>query len=195
MTKVFDPGFGQKLLHILQARGTSPSVEDDLSVLGLVISIPAADVLENAARAPSGFEIVTLANPAAGADWSFTVPSDRIWVPYLLSATLTTSAAVANRGPRLRVLNESAVFVAFASAPKQSDSAHALQPASEANVWSWAKGIGGATLMNAGDNYHQQTLGDLALLPGWRLDVNTLVLQAGDQWSAIIMQVQSLRVV
>ena len=192
MTRVHDPGFSQKLLHLLQARGTSPSVDTDLEVLGLVISVPAEKVLENAAVAPQGFELNTLADPVAGADWTFVVPSDRIWVPQLLKARLTTSAAVANRTPLLEVRNEASTLVTILE-PKSSDSAGAFQAASRIFDWSWARLLGGAAIHNTGDGVSTQALPDLVLPPGFRLTMRTLVLQAGDQWSSIIMLVQSLR--
>jgi len=189
---VRDPGFAQKVLHLLQARGTSPAVTNELGLLGFVVTIPAADVLENAAKAPQGFEVVTLANPAAGADWTFVVPSDRIWVPQLLKARLTTAVAAANRAPLLEVRDAAATLVTILE-PKSADSVGAVQPASRIFDWSWARLLGGAAVLNTGDGVSTQALPDLVLPPGFQLGMRTIVLQAADQWSAIIMLVQSLR--
>jgi len=189
---VRDPGFAQKILHLLQARGTSPAVTNELGLLGFVVTIPAADVLENAAKAPQGFEAVTLVNPAAGADWAFVVPSDRIWVPQALSARLVSSAAAGNRTPLLEVRDAAATLVAIFE-PKSSDSTGAFQPVSRTFDWSWGRLLGGAAIHNTGDGISSQALPDLVLPPGFRLTMRTLALAAGDQWSNIIMLVQSLR--
>lgn len=50
-----------------------------------------------------GFAAFTVAQPAAGADWSFTVPTGLCYKFETLFFTLTTSAVVANRVLRLQI--------------------------------------------------------------------------------------------
>ena len=46
-------------------------------------------------------QAIPVAQPAAGADWTLTVPGGHLYVPLALGFTLATSAAVANRLVRL----------------------------------------------------------------------------------------------
>jgi hypothetical protein len=52
---------------------------------------------------PGNILTVTLGNPGAGADWSFALPTNTRWRLQSFRATLTTSAAVANRLVRVHV--------------------------------------------------------------------------------------------
>src|SRR6516162_1693189 len=45
---------------------------------------------------------VAITTPAAGANWTVTVPGGRMWRPIAINATLVTSAAVANRIPGIQ---------------------------------------------------------------------------------------------
>ncbi len=47
--------------------------------------------------------LINIANPAAGVDWTVTIPINTRWNLRHVFATLTTSAAAANRNPRLQV--------------------------------------------------------------------------------------------
>jgi len=58
--------------------------------------------------------VVTVADPAAGADWSTTVPASTEWEVLNVSARLTTSADVADRYPEFRVLASAVPLGVFA---------------------------------------------------------------------------------
>lgn len=59
-------------------------------------------------------EYITVANPAAGAEWIYTVPAGVILCPITVRCTLTTAVAVANRYNR--ILFSDATPVALAAA-------------------------------------------------------------------------------
>lgn len=125
---------------------------------------------------------VTGAAPAAGADWSITVPAGHAYRLLAVTATLTTSATVADRTPRFRLSDGDAVFLDIPAV--------AVQAASLAGVFSWARNLGSYALGSA------QAVGipDLILQPGWIASVLTDNLDSGDAWSAPIALVDDMTV-
>lgn len=114
-----------------------------------------------------------VSNPAAGADWSQSVPGSHLWTVRAVTATLATSAVVANRQARL-ILGDGTNTFATLTAP-------AVQAASLTHVYTWAIGVTPVAL-------GLQQLSAMAILDlpvGWTIGVSTLALDAGDQWSAI----------
>lgn len=114
--------------------------------------------------------------PGAGADFSFVVPGNEVWVVHYVKALLTPSAGVANRAPALAMTNGTDVA--------------ALLPvgnvivASNATTVTWGWNLSTSASANtptvAGD------MGDLPILQGqWQLNSVTTNIQAADQWSAI----------
>lgn len=114
-----------------------------------------------------------VASPAAGADWSQTVPASHLWQLLTVTATLTTSAVAGNRQARLALGDGTNPF-AVLTAP-------AVQAASLAHVYTWAVGMTPLAL----GLQQLQALPPIALGNGWTISVSTLALDAGDQWSAI----------
>lgn len=118
--------------------------------------------------------IVSLvANPAAGADWSQSVPAGHLWQLLGVTATLTTSAAVANRAVALVLGDGTNPFLTIP--------APAVQAASLAGVYSWA-GEGGGYAVGV---RQLAPLPGLTLPPAWTLGSSTLLVDVGDQWSAV----------
>lgn len=123
---------------------------------------------------------VLVAAPAAGADWSVRVPVAEAWMVRGLTATLVTSAVVANRAPRLEVADEQDVISRFqpGRAPAASQTTR------------WGLVIGGPSSANT-----SSTIGtwggptELLIHPGRILQVVTENLDVGDQWSAIALDV------
>ncbi len=118
---------------------------------------------------------VQVANPAAGADWTFTVPTTTRMRIVSLAATLTTAVAVANREPQIIIDDgvntywEAEVAVNI--------------PASTVNVIT-------ATALSIPNGIVTTTqnipIPPALILPnGHRLRTNTVGIQAADQWSAI----------
>lgn len=114
-----------------------------------------------------------VAAPAAGADWSQTIPAGHLWRPFSVTAQLLTSAAVANRQAVL-VLGDGTNTFAFLSAP-------AVQAASTTVVYTWADI---STVLALGAR-QLAPLSDIDLPPGWTIGVATALLDVADQWSAI----------
>lgn len=125
---------------------------------------------------PGNVSSWNVGNPAAGADWSKTIGSGTRWLLRSLNAQLVTSAAVANRVIRSQLLDGGGNLV-FQGAPS------AVVPASTtvqvtANTNMAISTVDGTTIAVP-----------LPVTPvlsaGFRVQVNTLALQAGDQWSNI----------
>ena len=114
------------------------------------------------------------ANPAAGADWQ-TNPNQASQL-IAVTATLVTSATVANRLPALQ-LKDNAGHV-LAQLPAQ-----AVQAAGATIIYVW------------GQNQPYTVANGLSLAPvpagivmaaNWTVGTSTTALQVGDQWSAIV---------
>ena len=123
---------------------------------------------------------VTIATPAAGANWSITVPAGASWTLNSVRATLATSAAVANRVPDLQIKDGSGNIVMDALAG-------VAQTASLTDVWNWSAGAATSTVLGA-----TNTVGlpaGFKLNAGWVIQQATAGLQAADQWSGIALAV------
>lgn len=111
--------------------------------------------------------------PAAGADWSLAVPAGSVYGLISVQASLTTSATVADRAPRLQLTDGDAIYLDL---PPQ-----AVQAASLTGRFAWVQGM--STYGSAGG----QVVGMPALLlqPGWTLGTSTDNIDTTDQWSAV----------
>jgi hypothetical protein len=123
---------------------------------------------------------VTVANPAAGADWSVTVPAGVQWVLQRVRAVLTTAAGGGNRTPDLQILDAAANLVL--EAPGGANQAGGL---TESWVWS----TGATTTTTAGSTNMVNLPTNVRLLPNWVVRTVTANLAAGDQWSSIVLSV------
>jgi hypothetical protein len=123
---------------------------------------------------------VTISNPAAGANWSITVPAGAAWVLLSARATLATSVTVASRVPDLRVQDGSGNTLLDAQAG-------VAQTASLTDAWNWAPGNVTATVLSAVNLVALPTA--FRLNAGWVIQQVTTGLQAADQWSAIALSV------
>ena len=73
------------------------------------------DDLAIADIAPTVYDVIKLANPAAGVDFSFVVPGQQIWEVQTVTGVLTTSAAVANRRAQIVVDDQTTTVGQFPS--------------------------------------------------------------------------------
>jgi len=122
---------------------------------------------------------VQVANPAAGADWVTSVPAGARWLVQSVRAVLTASAAVANRIVHL-VITDGGGNTLFNVA------ASGNQVAGQAIGWSACGGVQAALNDGAG----LLPLPDVAsYLQGWTIGTATTAKDAGDQWSAISLNV------
>ena len=118
---------------------------------------------------------ITGSTPAAGADISEIVPSNRRWNLLAFHATLTTSAAVANRQP-LFFLDDGASTFYFGEPLFSIVAALVVHVTATPNIPSQAP-LQSFTIFG--------TLPlPILLKAGYRIHTNTSSIQAGDQWSA-----------
>ncbi len=125
---------------------------------------------------PGNLYKVSLANPAAGADFAFSVPLGARWRWVSLAAVLTASATVGNRIVHgvVQDVGGNTVFNA---------SQVTAQTAGQAITYSFAPGL---TSQNINDGAALVTLpGGLWLQGGAQIKSSTTGILAGDQWSAI----------
>ena len=115
------------------------------------------------------------ANPAVGADWVTNPPSLRQIVS--VAATLTTSVTAANRLPNLQIKDNAGHTLV--SLPASS-----VQAASLVEQYVWGVNLPFAS----GNNLNLVPIPTgIVLAPTWSLGTSTTLLQAGDQWSAIVI--------
>lgn len=120
---------------------------------------------------------VPVASPAAGADWTLTVPAGHLYQLLAVFATLTTSAVAATRIARLTLSDG---VRTLADVPPISSQITTLVrrylwlPAGQA----YATGLGILS-----------PLPDLTLAAGWTVGTTTDAIDAGDQWSGIFVHV------
>jgi hypothetical protein len=132
---------------------------------------------------PGAILRVTIANPAAGADFSFQ-PADALrWRVQSLKATLTTSAAAGNRSVHNLVSDS-------AGNPYWNQPAQTTQGPGLAVQYSFAPGV---TPIVVADGAAVLSLpANLILAQRHQIQSLTTGLLAGDQWSAISMGVEQL---
>ena len=120
----------------------------------------------------------TVAQPAAGADWTWTVPSSTAYQIQSIRAQLVTSSTVAARQPLLKILDLSGNVVLEAPAT-------GTQAASLTQDYDWTAGAPSAAVSD-GVVVTELPQG-LILEAGWTVQTVTAALQAGDQWSLIVV--------
>lgn len=124
-----------------------------------------------------------IANPAAGAEFTFTNATMTRLRVTSISATLTTAVAAANRMANV-VIDDGANIVAQLPA-------FSLQAASLAFVYTGSSGVAG--YLAPGTTVVIGFPSDLMLAASWRIRSLTTAIQAADQWSNIWMSVQEWR--
>jgi hypothetical protein len=117
--------------------------------------------------------VVTVPQPAAGADWSLIVPAGSVYELVSVYGSLTTSAVVADRGARLQLGDGHATYLDLAP--------QAVQAASLTNRYAWAAGM--STF--SADSGQVMGLPRLYLEPGWTLGSATDGIDVADQWSTV----------
>jgi len=121
--------------------------------------------------------VLTVAAPAAGADWSLTVPAGHIYEVLSIQASLVTSAAVATRQVSLTLSNGVAVFLTLAAGFSQLTGL--------TRRYAWYPFANPYTVLPDGINEIPTTiLQGLSIIAS-----STALIDAGDQWSAVKLQV------
>lgn len=171
-------------LEIKRGQGASDNTLGDVLLQGYPGAIgaiayprsPIASALDGRGR----MRAITVANPAAGADFALAVPAGLQWILRGVTASLATAIAVANRAADL-VITDGASHVVLSSA------ASFVQAASLTEAYSWFNGANqaAATFTNGGG-----LPAELRMLPTWTVGSSTAAIAAADQWSAIVVTVE-----
>lgn len=127
------------------------------------------------------FTVVNVANPAAGVDWTTTVPAGNTWQVQAITATLTTAVAAGSRGPSFGFDNGSVTL------GRQGN--NSLIAASTTGIVSMGIGMSVAVDIVSPTQLTSAGLWNTTLGAGFRVFSNTINIQAADQWSAINLYV------
>ena len=123
---------------------------------------------------------IAIANPAAGADWSQTVPAGVTWILRAVTATLTTAVSVAARQASLQVTDATPHLLL--DSPGGSTEAASL-----GDVYSWFNGGGGFI---EGLSVAGGLPAEFRCPAGWIVQTKTANIQAADQWSNVVLTVE-----
>lgn len=116
---------------------------------------------------------VVLAQPAAGLDFTVTVPAGVRWKIKSVANNLVTSAAAANRLVQAEISDSS--FLALGFVPP-----FAIVPASSNGNFVWGEGL---AYGGSGTGFQGVPIfTDLVLGPGWHFSTFTQNIQAADRW-------------
>lgn len=132
---------------------------------------------------------VAPANPAAGADWKVTVTAGKRWRLYSITSFLSTSAAVATRVAEflLKSQDVNIIYRVGDQAGGDGQTANSNLRHVLASCWSnVVRQTGGA----GGQAYNAYPLPVIELIGGDTIGSFTSSIQAADQWSAIVLQVE-----
>jgi hypothetical protein len=154
----------------------------DYTTLTEPIGWPGGRVL-NLADGPGAMALFTVGNPAAGADWSFTLTANQKMRIQSFNAQLVTSATVANRIVRTLVNPAGNINPVWQAPPSQ------VIPASTTAQVSAASGQFTATTDTTTVNVALPS--PLLMGPTDVVQVKTLNLQVGDQWSNIAIHAEA----
>jgi len=124
---------------------------------------------------------VAIAQPAAGAEWTITVPGYAYWRVLSIAAQLTASAVAASRSPRINVASSEGIFLTCSSPSNQT--ANQIVTYCVAN-------FGLNAILNNNRVVLGMPLDRLWLQPGWTIKSQTTQIDAGDQWANIIAYVE-----
>ena len=124
----------------------------------------------------------SVGNPAAGADWSYSVATGtRTWI-HSITAMLTASATVANRQPQFTLQDPTGNTI-------WSLAAIAAQTASQACQYNLGEALTLAQDVNK--NFTISMPSEIYLAGTFKVFVTTTGIQAADQWSGINIQYES----
>lgn len=172
-------------LEVGRGAGSQDLTEGHLLIAGYPGSFAALGYPQTQPLPPNagaGFtRSVTVTNPAAGADWSITVPTGASWTLNGVSALFTASAAVANRLPEI-------VLVSPGGTNLFVGTQNTFVTASQAITF--MTGGNQVTLMPNANLAYVATNTSIRLQAGAVIKSVTTGIQAGDQWSNIVLQVQ-----
>lgn len=124
-----------------------------------------------------------VANPAAGSDWSVTVPGGVMWRVVSAIARFTTSATVANRSVSFTVMVDGLLVYRTAAFSPITASSAAVVSLLPGSAQAGAAGTAGLNVFNVPDTW---------LTPGCVLSSLTGGIDPADQYSAIAVWIEEL---
>ncbi len=125
---------------------------------------------------------ILLTTPAAGAEFTQTVPTGKIWRIRMVRGTLTTAVAVATRIVALLFNDGTNIYAIFP--------VNTTQAASLTRNYNFAPGAANESTQQAVGLEITQSIPNLDLLAGYFFRSSTFNLQAADQWSGIIVAIE-----
>lgn len=128
-------------------------------------------------------QVIPVAAPAAGAQWTKAVPGDQAWIIRSVLAKLVTSGVAGTRSIALTFDDQTNVFAAATAA--------ATQITGLTQTYAWMTDFGPNAVGVAG-GFVSSALPELVLPPGFRINSAASAFDAGDQWSGIFLLVESL---
>jgi hypothetical protein len=181
------PSFGSVWVAVDLVRGTASQAQvlQSLCFTYLTANVPASFPYAQTMTpldGPGNFRSIQVASPAAGAEFSQTVPTNARWELVSVQAQLVTAVGGGNRLARL-IIDDGAnnlVVVPALSA----------QAASLTVGYSWGQGQGGPVIANDTAFFSGPFPNDAYLPASSRVRSSTNGIAGGDQWSAINMMVR-----
>jgi hypothetical protein len=137
--------------------------------------------IHDSTEGPGAIVNTSIANPAAGVDWVYTVPLQHRARIMAIRAVLQTSATVATRSALMQCL-DSAGNVLLTIEPAASQAASLL--------WAYNYAPGMPSLAVVANNMKCPFPENMILTAGQKVSPTTLSIQAADQWSAIWVTVE-----
>ena len=128
-------------------------------------------------------DVIRVPAPAAGSDWSFTLGGAHVRRLISVTGTLASSAAVANRAPGLEIAAPEGTVITVEQP--------AVITAGLSTIVCWGEGVSGdaASLVNG---RLTAGIGSYVLPPGYIVRTATGAIDAGDQWSNVLLWCESL---
>lgn len=133
--------------------------------------------------------LILLSNPAKAADASIVVPTSETWRIIACSFTLTVDTTAGTRTPVLQVDNGAGTTILNAVSGYGMPAAAS---STQATRFCFSYGLSGWN--ESGLNYASGGLGPLKMISGQKITIHVDNVQANDQLSSIVLQVEQLPV-
>lgn len=130
----------------------------------------------------SGFiRVISLGDPAAGSDYAAeVVPAGALWIVKGFKGTLVADGTGANRGPSVDYSDGTDLF--------GGSTTNQVHTASETTIY---RGVSpGTSISESTGKGCNLALGEVPLPAGYEFQINTLNLQAGDDWGEGFIEVE-----
>lgn len=124
--------------------------------------------------------VVPVPQPVAGAEWTWTGPTDRLLSLSTVYGKLVSSTTAGVRRPSLVIKNRNDTVLARIDAT-------ATQGATKTHHWTWAKGVTNTVATTVG---LLLPLPDIMLPGASTISVTTVAIAATDQWETVALLVK-----